>query len=88
MRPAGMISGALEPMALEANQMKFDDIGCSYGERMKVTCIDGSQFVGRFADLEIDFDNSRGGDSVSVRLDDGRYMSFHETEIKAIKPLL
>ena len=68
--------------------LSFDDVGCDYGDRLEVVCSDGSRFAGMFVDLEIDFDGSYGGDSVSLRLDDGHYMSFPEKDIAKMEPVV
>lgn len=67
--------------------MTFDDIGCGYGRTIIVTCNDGESFEGIFVDLEIDYDGSYGGDSVEIAMEDGRLMSFMESDIKEIKPV-
>ena len=67
--------------------LSFDDVGCDYGDRLKITCIDGKEYVGWFVDLEIDYDGSYGEDSVSLKMDDRGYVSFPEAEIVSMEPL-
>lgn len=69
-----------------ANPMTWDDVGCDFGERLSVLCGDGRTFTGLLVDFEVDFDGTYGGDSVSLRLDDGRCVSFCESEIANMTP--
>lgn len=66
----------------------FDDIGCDFGERLSVECSDGETFEGKLVDFDIDFDGSFGGDSVSLRLGDGRCASFIEHDIVKMVPVV
>ena len=67
--------------------LNFDDVGCDYGNRVRITCKDGVAFTGWFVDFEIDYDGSYGGDSVSLRFDSKAYMSFPEADIAKMEPL-
>lgn len=65
----------------------FDDIGCDFGERLAVECANGLRFSGNLVDFEADFDGSLGGDSISLRTDEGFLATFSEHEIKRIVQL-
>ena len=67
--------------------LDFDDVGCDYGNRLRITCKDGAEFVGWFVDLEIDYDGSYGGDSVTLRFDGRDYVSFPEADIAKMEPI-
>lgn len=64
--------------------MDFDSMRCDLGDMVALTDDRGDEYKGTLSDIEWDFDGSEGGDSVTLLLEDGEYISFMQDEVVSI----
>lgn len=64
----------------------WDDIGCSYGDRLTVVTRDGKRYHGVLVDYDPDYAGDDGGDSISIRTDTVPSIAFFESEILEMIP--
>lgn len=64
--------------------MDFDSMKCDLGDFVVLTDDRGDKYEGELSDIEWDFDGSEGGDSVTLLLEDGEYISFKQDEVVSI----
>lgn len=67
--------------------MKWDDVGCGYGEMLSVTTKRGITYTGILIDFEFAEDGNLGEDAISLETDEIPSITFPESTIAEIRPL-